>query len=196
MGVLKPPSIKTEKKIMAEKYVGKAINKLLGASENLVIADLDKLSDVDASAAEIDALDGITSIVGELNLVDDMPANVTFAYAAGAANVAEVTITVVDSAGVAIAEAFVLDVYLSDAATGVGITGTSASGTVQAKAASGADLAIVTAKKHLQVQTLATGIYILEITDVAKTAFYPCAVIPSIGKIAIGAVMASGDYGA
>ena len=65
---------------MAEKYMGKAINKLLNASENLSSADLSKLSDVDATAAEIDALDGGTALVGEINLLDNMPANITFAY--------------------------------------------------------------------------------------------------------------------
>ena len=180
---------------MAEKYAGKAIQKLIQSSENLVVADLDKLSDVDATAAELDALDGVTAIVGELNLVDDMPANVTFAYAAGAANIAEVTITVVDSAGVAIAENFVLDIWLSDDSGGQDITGTTASGTVTTKAASGFLLETITAKKLLRVQTLATGIYILEITDTAKSLFYPSAVIPSLGKTAVGLVMATGDYG-
>lgn len=177
------------------KYAGKAVAKLLNSNSALAVADLDKLADVDATAAEIDSLDGVTALVGEHNLADNMPASISFSYAAGAANISEVTMTVLDSAGAAIASPFILQVFLSDAATGAGLTSTSATGTVQAKSGD-TDLAIVTAKKHLQVQTKATGIYILEITDTNKTAFYPCAVLPSIGSTQVGAAMASGDYGA
>ena len=188
---------------------GKAFRELVRSGNGLVTADFNKLADVDATDTELDLMDGVTATTAEinklasvtattaeLNVLDDIPANVTFAYAAGASNIAEVTITVVDAAGTAIAEAFSLDVWLSDAATGIGLTGTAASGTVAAKTASGEDREAVTAKKHLRVQSLATGIYILEITDTSKTAFYPCAIVPGTGKTAIGAAMASGDYGA
>lgn len=150
---------------------------------------------VSASAAELNKMNGVTATTAELNVLDDIPANVTFAAAAGGANVCEVTITVVDAAGSAIAEVFNLDIWLSDAATGAGLTGTTASGTVQVKAASGADLQEVTAKKHLRVQTLATGIYILEITDTGKTGFYPCAVIPGTGKTVVSTQLQTADYG-
>ena len=165
------------------RLAGKALKQLLQADDALVTADFNKLS-------------SLTSSADEINVLDDIPADVSFAYAAGAANVSEVTITVLDAAGVAIAEPFSLDIWLSDAATGLALTGTSASGTVQAKSASGEDRSIETAKKHLRVQTLATGIYILEITDSAKTGFYPAAIIPGTGKTAVGAAMVSGDYGA
>ncbi len=178
------------------KHAGKALRQLVLADDALVAADLTKLSELDATSSELDTLDGITASAAELNVTDDIPASVSFVAASAAANVCEVTITVLDAAAVAIAEAFLLDVWLSDAATGVGLTGTSASGTVQAKAASGADLEIVAAKKHLRVQTLATGIYILEITDSAKTAFYVCANVPGTGKTAISTVLATDDYGA
>lgn len=177
------------------KHASKALEQLTKAQNDLVTSDFDKLGDIDAIESELDLLDGVTATTAELNLLDDMPADVTFVAAAGGTNVCEVTITVVDAAGTAIAEVFNLDIWLSDAATGAALTGTAASGTVQAKAASGADLEVVTAKKHLRVQTLATGIYILEITDSAKTGFYPCAVIPSLGKTAIGTQLVTGDYG-
>jgi hypothetical protein len=156
---------------------------LKNTSSSFVTADIDKLSDVDATAAE-------------LNTTDNIAANVTFAYASAAANVSEVTITVVDAAGTAIAAPFSTEWWLSDAATGLALTGTTASGTVAAKSASGEDRSVLTAKKHTAVQTLATGIYILEITDSAKTTFYPCALVPGTGATAVGAIMASGDYGA
>jgi len=149
-----------------------------------------------STAAELNILDGVTATAAELNVSDGTPASVSFAYAAGAANVSEVTITVLDAAGVAIASPFIFDVWLSDAATGAGLTGTTTSGTVTAKSASGVVIDTYTAKKALRVQALATGIFILEITDTAKTAFYPCATSPNTGIVQVGAVMASGDYGA
>ncbi|MDD2756888.1 MAG: hypothetical protein PHS80_15350, partial [Methanothrix sp.] len=131
-----------------------------------------------------------------INELDDIVASFTFAYAAGGAYVSEVTITCKDAAGATVDAARPFMVWLSDAATGVGLTGTSASGTVQAKSASGADFAVLAAKKCLLVQPLATGIYILEITDSSKTAFYPCAATLDGRAFSVGAQMASGDYGA
>jgi len=120
--------------------------------------------------------------------------DVTFAIAAGGSNVCEVTLQVCDKDGVAIAGCQVLDVYLSDAATGIGITGTSASGTVQAKSACGTDVGILTAKKALRIVTLADGSYILEITDSAKTGFYVVATT-SVGTIEVSRVLATADFG-
>lgn len=153
-------------------------------------------TEVTASAAELNALDGITATYQELNLNDAAPATVTMTAAAGAANVTEVTITVKDAAGSTLAGVFNLDVWLSDSTTGAGLTGTAASGTVTAKAASGAVIGTYEAKKALRVQTLATGIFILEITDTSKTAFKVCAAVPSTGKTVVGITLATGDYGA
>lgn len=148
-----------------------------------------------SSAAELNILDGVTATAAELNITDNMPSDITFAYAAGAANISEVTVTVKDAAGATIAGVFNFDIWLSDASSGAGLTGTSASGTVTAKASSGAIIGTDTAKKALRVQTLATGIFILQITDTSKTAFYPAAALPGTGATVVGAQMASGDYG-
>lgn len=147
------------------------------------------------TAAEFNTLAGITATVGELNLTDNMPANITFSPAAGGANVCEVTCTVKDAAGATIAGVFTFDLWLSDAATGAGLTGTTASGTVTNKAASGIVIATNTAKKALRVQTLATGIFILEITDTGKTGFYVAAELPSIGSTKISSQLVAGNYG-
>jgi hypothetical protein len=122
-------------------------------------------------------------------------AGLTFTPAAGGSNVAEVAIRVVDAAGDLLAGAWVLDVWLSDAASGAGLTATTASGTVQAKSASGVDLQAVTAKKHLSVQTLATGIYTLDITATDKTGFRVCGTVPSTGKTAVSAALVTANYG-
>ena len=125
-----------------------------------------------------------------------VPTAITFVAAAGGANVCEVTITVTDNAGNALATAWPLAIWLSDDAEGEGLTGTSASGTVQAKAASGSDLTELTAKKHLSAVALATGIYTLEITDDQKTTFYVAAAVLGGGARGVSAILATGDYGA
>lgn len=122
-----------------------------------------------------------------------VPATATFAYAAGAANVAEVTVTVKDAAGNAVAAVHNFDLWLSDDADGQGLTGTTASGAVAAKAASGVDLQVYTAKKAQRVQSLKTGVYVLSITDTAKTTFRPCVSIA--GRTVVGAALAAGNYG-
>ncbi len=151
---------------------------------------------VTSTAAELNILDGCTATVAELNILDNAPASISFAAAAGGANVCEVTITVLDAAGAAITSpaCFVMEWWLSDAATGVGLTGTSASGTVAAKSGEGTDLVVHSAKKYTKVFTKASvGTYVLEITDTSKTAFYVCAQID--GKAYISTVLATGDYG-
>jgi hypothetical protein len=119
----------------------------------------------------------------------------TFTPAAGAANVCDVTIQAVNASGDSVAGVFNLDVQLSDAATGVGLTATSASGTVTAKSASGAVIGTYTAKKALRVQTLADGSFVLEITDTAKTGFYPVAIQPASGQAIVGDQLVTADYG-
>jgi hypothetical protein len=159
-------------------------------------AELNIMDGVTSTAAELNIMDGVTATAAELNITDNMVASLSFAAASAAANVSEVTITVLDAAGSTIAGVHTLDVWLSDAATGEGLTGTTASGTVTAKAASGAVIDTFTAKKSLRVQTLATGVFILEITDSAKTGFYVCAEEPSTGATNISTQLVSGDYGA
>lgn len=150
-------------------------------------------------------LNGLTVETGETLQLDSgavftidgaaVPASVAISAASAAANVCEVTFQVQNLAGASLAGVFDLVIWLSDAATGAGLTATSASGTVQAKSAAGADLGALTAKKALHVQTLADGSYTLEITDTAKTAFYPCVSNPLTRAAIVGTVLATGDYG-
>lgn len=128
---------------------------------------------VSAGAAELNVMDGVTATKEDLNANKEIPFDYTLTPAAGGANVCEVTIQAKDPGGTNIAHVVPLLVWLSDAATGAGLTGTSASGTVQAKSGS-QDLVALTAKKALLVQTSAAGAYVLEITDSAKTAFKVC----------------------
>jgi hypothetical protein len=152
------------------------------------------LEGVDASTAELNILDGVTATAAELNLLDGAPANITFAAAAGAANVCEVTITMKDAAGATLAGVRNFDLWLSDAATGAGLTATTASGAVTAKASSGADLGALTAKKMLRAQTKADGTFVLSITDTSKTGFYVAAQVAQLGP-KISSQLVTGNYG-
>lgn len=134
--------------------------------------------------AEVLALQGATGLA------------ITATAAAGATTVSNVTITVKDARGVAATVPIVLDVFLSDSTAGVGLTATTASGTVQAKSASGLVINALTAKKYIKVQTLADGTFVLEITDSAKTLFKVCAINPVTGKTIVLKTLITADYGA
>jgi hypothetical protein len=144
-------------------------------------------------AAQLNDADvgGNSSIIA--NLMRDSHRTVTAVAAAGGSNVSEVTITVTNTDGVVQAGVHHLDVYLSDSAAGAGLTATTASGAVAAKAASGTDLVVYSAKKAMRVQTLATGVYILSITDSAKTAFKICVGLGA--QVTVAATLVTGNYG-
>lgn len=117
-----------------------------------------------------------------------------FAFAQGASsNITLVTIQAEDKNGNPIAQQTALDVYLSDSATGAGVTATTASGAVAAGSA-GVDLVDLTAKKFKKVLTDNTGKYVLSITDTAKTGFYVCAVNPAIGVVSVSRQLTAADY--
>lgn len=119
-----------------------------------------------------------------------------YVIAASTANVCDIALSLKDGHGNAVAKSVPLIIWLSDDAAGTGLSTTSASGTVQAKSASGADFGILTAKKALIVQTKIDGTYTLEITDTSKTGFYVCAQIPFTGFTAASRQLVTADYGA
>jgi hypothetical protein len=165
--------------------VGEAQVPLLGA---MIDMDENNLGAVRGITA-----DGLLASTVELNGPGGEARNITGVAAAGGSNVSEVTITVTDENGVAVPKVHHLDVWLSDDADGQGLTGTSASGTVTNKSASGRIIATHTAKKELRVETLKTGVFILEITDTGKTAFKVCASLN--GKAVVLATLATANYG-
>ena len=121
------------------------------------------------------------------------PFSITMAVATDGSNKTKVTCQLVDIEGTSISKVMNFDLWLSDAATGAGLTATTASGAVAA-GASGADIGTLTSKKALRVQTNASGVYILSITDTAKTAFKVCAQM-SDGEVIVGATLATASYG-
>ena len=132
---------------------------------------------------------GYESLVGKM-----IPYNFAITNAVGAsANICNVSFQLQDVFGNPISTVFGFDLYLSDAATGVGLTATTASGGIAAVASDGTILGILTASKALGVTTNASGLFVLAITDTAKTLFYPCASSPS-GAIQVGAQLTTASY--
>lgn len=144
---------------------------------------------LEAAAANNDVIEVLAAAGVNLGA----PGNLSFAAAPGTANVSLVTIQVKDSAGNNLAGVWNFDVWLSDAATGAGLTAVTASGAVAA-GASGTDLGVYAASKAKRVQTDATGKYILSITDTAKTHFYVAGQINHLGAI-VSAQLLTANYG-
>ena len=125
----------------------------------------------------------------------DTPAYATATVAPAAANVAEVTITFRNLNGKPLVTGFYY-LFLSDSPTGVGLTAVTASGAVASKGALyGTDVAVLVAKKALIVQarTPAGIVYVLSITDAAKTAFRVCVQIGGVTQVV--ATLTTASYG-
>jgi len=155
-------------------------------------AELNVLTGIAATltAAELSKLDGVTAIAAELNLLDGIPAVTVITHAGGAANIVNVTFTVNDAAGAPVAKPTFLDIWLSDAATGLAITAHPADSIT---ATAGSIWHVNTAACAVRVQTTASGVATLAITDTHKTAFYVCAALGFDGYADIH-LLAGGDY--
>lgn len=130
-------------------------------------------------------------IAGQINGLTGKAASATFSIAAGGSNQALVTITVVDANGNAVTQPEIIDVWLSDSSAGLGLTATTASGTVGATG-SGTDLDAIVAKKLLKSVTTAAGVYVLGITDTANTGFYVVCGVK--GLLNVSPQLTSDDY--
>lgn len=131
----------------------------------------------------------------ELDALFGAGVNVTISYAAHASTTDGLvaTLTVVDSAGSAVAAIHPLEVWISDDADGSGLTATAASGTLTAT--TGTVLTALTAKKHIIANTAATGILVLLLVDSANTAGERfCVKNPVNGKAIVGAATVATDY--
>lgn len=126
--------------------------------------------------------------------VYDRPHYATAAVATDGANASLVTLTLRNRQGRA-AGPKSFDLFLSDSASGVGVTATTASGAVTDKTGgtTGQVLSAMIAKKYLKVQCLADGTYQLSITDTGKTAFKICVEID--GVVSVVATLSSASYG-
>ena len=137
-------------------------------------------------------IDGLTSSIAELNVIDGVPASIAITHAAGAANVVDVTFTVTDGNGAAIAKPAFIDVWLSDAATGLAITSHPADSIT---ASTGSVWHVETAAIALKLQTSASGVATIVVTDTHKTAFYVCAALGIDPRPNAIHLLATGNYG-
>ena len=116
-----------------------------------------------------------------------VPASISVVPAVGGATDAcDITITVKDSAGVAIPTVHALEFWISESAIGAGLTADSASGALTA--VTGTVLTALTAKKHALIVTAATGIAVMRIVDSANPVDqYFCVKNPATGLVTVSA---------
>lgn len=125
-----------------------------------------------------------TATGAELNLLDNVVASVSFAVAAGTSNKCVITGTIKDAAGATIAASRPLDLYISEAATGIGITADSYS--TGASVTTGTALITFTADKAWRINTHTDGTFAVTITDTAKPADQRLvAIVSTTGQLSI-----------
>jgi len=131
------------------------------------VAELNILDGATLSVAELNTLDGVTATAAELNSVDGIGVTITIGLAASATTDGmDITVTVKDAAGATVAAVHQLEIWMSEAATGIGLTADAYSGDLTAT--TGAILSEHTAKKHWSVVTAATGIFAATLVDSAN----------------------------
>jgi len=119
---------------------------------------------------------------------------VAFAIAAGAANVTNITITLQDNGGQAVTgQPFDVDVILSDAATGIGVTATTPSGGIAIT--TGTQLNVYVTSKALYVQSNGSGQIVVQITDTAKTGFWIMIQGATLPYAYVSRRLVTADYG-
>lgn len=107
----------------------------------------------------------------------------------------DITITVLDSDGNTLADVYAFEIYMSESATGQGLTADTYSGTLTAS--TGAILTTLTAKKHFSVVTAATGIFVGTLVDSANPADqYVVVSNPATGEIVVSAASGTNWEGA
>jgi hypothetical protein len=119
---------------------------------------------------------------------------VAFAIAPGAANHSVVTITIGDNNGNAIPnQPFDVDVILSDAATGVGVTATAPSTSLTVT--TGTQLNSYVANKALYVQSNGSAVIVINIFDTGKTGYFVMVQGVSLPFAYVSRQLVTGDYG-
>jgi hypothetical protein len=120
------------------------------------------------AGVKVFANENLTGDLGESDGAARIFATATIALAAGAVNAMQVTITARDAAGVAITGVQALDVWVSEAASGIGLTADAYSGDLVVT--TGSELQEIVSKKHYTLLTDANGVIVLTITDTAEPA--------------------------
>jgi hypothetical protein len=125
--------------------------------------------------------------------VFDKPAFATATVAPGAANVAEVTITVRNVNGKPVGPVM-LPVFITTSAQGLGLGGTAPTSLgCKTPGVLGNDIYAIFGLRVLLVQTLANGTYVLAVNDALKQTFYVAAEIQ--GMVQVMLRLATANYG-
>lgn len=124
------------------------------------------------------------------------PSNLTIALAASTTTDGmTITITAKDGDGETLPQVVVFDLWMSEAATGVGLTGDTYSGDLTASV--GTILGALTAKKAWRVQTAATGIFTATLVASANPADqYAAASLPTTGAVVVSGASGTNWQGA
>lgn len=141
---------------------------------------------VTSTAAELNALDGITADVDELNALDGAPFDVDFTIGSEAANVINVGLQLNDAGGSALATRASVFAYLSDDANGDSIAGTAPDGNV-AVGTDGLLIPVVT-DKAFQLVSEADGDIDLDIGESGADTWYLIVVLPNGLLVASAAI--------
>lgn len=121
-----------------------------------------------------------------------VPTSATFTIAAGAANVAGITIQLKDSYGSNLDSAVMVNVWVSGAATGLSLGTAPSTGFA---ATTGVVLHPASTKQAIQALTDATGKLVLTLTDTSKTTSYIAVGSMLGGIIGVSSQLATGSYG-
>lgn len=107
----------------------------------------------------------------------------------------KITVTAKDAGGTTLAQVVAFDLWMSEATTGVGLTGDTYSGNLTAS--TGAILGELTAKKAWRVNTAATGIFEAVLVDSANPIDqYVVVSLPATGAVTVSAASAKNWEGA
>lgn len=165
------------------KFVAKDIRALRALSRDLSVTPAQINSTVDQTA-------GQTPSDAEVNVLDAAVASISWAVAAGAANVCVLTGTLKDADGATIAAAKAIRVYISEAATGIGVSADTYS--TGASITTGTVIVTETANKVWEILTHTDGTFAISITDTAKPVDQRgVAVVPITGTLSVSAASAA-----
>jgi len=138
----------------------------------------------------------VTATGAELNVLDDAAIDLTIGLAASTVTDAmDITITVKDGAGTAIDAVHEIEWWISEAATGIGLTADSYSGDVTA--VTGTEWLEHTSKKHYTYLTDVNGVLVARaVASANPTDQYVAARHPITGKLVVSAASGTNWEGA
>lgn len=107
----------------------------------------------------------------------------------------KITVTMKDAGGSTLAGVYILDLWMSEATTGIGLTGDTYSGDLTAS--TGTILGALTAKKAWRIQTAATGIFeAVLVASANPTDQYAAVSLPLTGNVIVSGASGTNWEGA